>query len=278
MAKQVGLHGIRGKVNGYSYYGSKNGGELMRKINEGMGERVKKDVAYANTRLNNAEFGGAGSFAGAIVRTITHRWRFILNSIATGDLVKVVKEGMMADPSGAWGFRSLSVGGVSAVIEKFNQQSKNQMPEIISQYLKSSFKYDPEDELVFNGSALNTTEEFCQPYIAKGADGFNLLLYAFSVSTPVRNNADDKYQTPVINIKNLDEFQQQDVPFSPGRPIIDSETSEECIFSLTLNQRSASGILAIMLPYKTVGTKNYVLQELCSAYWTSIEEGTAPQP
>ena len=67
MAKQSGLHQLRGKVGEHSYYrqtGISSG--LVRSINQGMSARVKNDEAFLNTRLNNAEFGQAGRIASVL--------------------------------------------------------------------------------------------------------------------------------------------------------------------------------------------------------------------
>lgn len=67
MAKQSGIHQIKGKIGEHSYYrqtGISSG--LIRQINQGMSERVKTSPEYANTRLNNIEFTIATQTAGAL--------------------------------------------------------------------------------------------------------------------------------------------------------------------------------------------------------------------
>lgn len=67
MAKQRGIHQISGTVNNLTYYEQKYvRGGLIRRVNEGMSERLKSDPAFANTRRKNAVFGMCSKIASAV--------------------------------------------------------------------------------------------------------------------------------------------------------------------------------------------------------------------
>lgn len=67
MAKQRGIHQISGTVNNLTYYEQKYvRGGLIRRVNEGMSERLKTDPAFENTRRKNAVFGMCSKIAAAV--------------------------------------------------------------------------------------------------------------------------------------------------------------------------------------------------------------------
>lgn len=117
MAKQSGIHQLKGKIRGMSYYNQKGVSEgLARSINQGLSKRVKEDVAYHNTRLNATEFGRAGSFAGACIRAISDRQRTMLKDFATGMLAKQVRDIIVSDLANNWGNRQLEATGWQNVL------------------------------------------------------------------------------------------------------------------------------------------------------------------
>lgn len=67
MAKQRGIHQISGTVNNLTYYEQKYvRGGLIRRVNEGMSERLKTDPSFKNTRDKNAIFGMCSRIAAAV--------------------------------------------------------------------------------------------------------------------------------------------------------------------------------------------------------------------
>lgn len=67
MAKQRGIHQISGTVNNLTYYEQKYvRGGLIRRVNEGMSERLRSDPAFENTRRKNAVFGMCSKIAAAV--------------------------------------------------------------------------------------------------------------------------------------------------------------------------------------------------------------------
>ena len=105
MAKQRGIHQLKGKVGEMSYYQQKGiSGGLVRKINEGMSARVKEGEEYANTRLNNAEFKNANSIATAAFNSVNTRKRGMLRTFAVAAMTKRALEDIKQG-SGQWGVR-----------------------------------------------------------------------------------------------------------------------------------------------------------------------------
>lgn len=267
MAKQSGIHGIRGKINGVSYYSSKNGGQLIRKINEGMSSRVKTAKEYANTRLNNAEFGAAGSLAGAIVRPISQRWRFILDSIATGKLVKAIKAAMMQDTASPWGERVVPLTEMAHLQDVFNGFSKNEMPQEVVTGLESELTYDSTSKVLDLANEILPSADTKQQLLDKGATHFTSKVFAFNVRKPYIG-ADGKTYVPAeslfVDITNSYGVLHGDIAESDA--ILNGGTENDA--PAVLNEEShLGGVLVVFLPERKVGNEYYTMQQLCSAYW-----------
>lgn len=275
MAKQSGIHGIRGKINGVSYYSSKNGGQLIRKINEGMSSRVKTAKEYANTRLNNAEFGAAGSLAGAIVRPISQRWRFILDSIATGKLVKAIKAAMMQDTASPWGERVVPLTEMAHLQDVFNGFSKNEMPQEVVNCLQNYMTYAATSSSIVVSNPAEMSADTAQQLLDKGATHLTTKVFAFNVLKPYIG-ADGKTYVPAeslfVDISST--LGHANVAIAANANIITDDSVENA--PAVLNEEShLGGVLVVLLPERKVGNEYYTLQELCSAYWCPA---TAAQP
>lgn len=267
MAKQSGIHGIRGKINGVSYYSSKNGGQLIRKINEGMSSRVKTAKEYANTRLNNAEFGAAGSLAGAIVRPVSQRWRFILDSIATGKLVKAIKAAMMQDTASPWGERVVPLTEMAHLQDVFNGFSKNEMPQEVVNVMQNAITYHANSNSLTVDQAAYITPDTIQQLADKGATHFTSKVFEFNVRKPYIG-ADGKTYVPAESIfldasRTLGKTNQA---FGDEVSIISDDALSNSLAVLN-EETHLGGVLVVFLPERKVGNEYFTLQELCSAYW-----------
>lgn len=105
MAKQLGIHQIKGKVGEMSYYKTKGvSAGIIRSINQGLSERVKTGDEYANTRLNNEEFKNANSIATAAFNSVNTRKRGMMRNFAISYMTKRALEDIKQG-SGSWGVR-----------------------------------------------------------------------------------------------------------------------------------------------------------------------------
>lgn len=266
MAKQASLIKLRGKADGQSFYYSKNGEYLTRKINPGMSSRVKTAEEYANTRLNNAEFGGAGNLAGAMIRTVSKRWRYILNSIATGMLVKGIKEAMMNDDTHDWGKRSVLLADMPAIQALYNQFSKNEMPQDIVDFVKTKITSTGNGGTLTVVDGLSLTGDLNAHYAALGADKVKCSLYCFGVSAPAIGADGTKY-APALPV--FAQIASETTEVGVGENLIEGSTYAN-IPAVQNVAAAFGGVLVIVEPIKTINSKNYVLQQHCSAYWHSV--------
>lgn len=105
MAKQLGIHQIKGKIGQRSYYRTKGVVDgLSRSINQGLSSRVKTADEYANTRLNNAEFKNANAIATAAFKSVANRSNGMMVNFAIAAMTKKVLEDIKQG-TGAWGVR-----------------------------------------------------------------------------------------------------------------------------------------------------------------------------
>lgn len=273
MAKQKGLQKIAGRVDDQSFYYSKNGGYQMRKINPGMSSRVKTAKEYANTRLNNAEFGGSGSVAGAIVRGISQRWRFILSPIATGTLVKAIKKAMLNDTTSAWGQRTVKVADMPLIQEKLTALSKNALPEEVASFVRNEFIYDSSEEKISTGSGVDLSDESKAELKAQGANGVAFKVYGYNVTAPTPAADGETYEAASYVLAPI-AAAGGDVDFSavsPEKAIKAVASSFE--LSIVNEATHFGGVLVIALPYRKIGSNKYTLQELCSCVWAPATPG-----
>lgn len=124
MAKQKGIHQIKGKVGDMSYYQSAGvPGGLIRRIPEGLSSRVKTADEYANTRLNNDEFKNAAAIATSAFRAVPNRKSSMMRRFAIAEMIKealqYIKEG-----TGNWGVRIPSATFDNILVDLLENHSK----------------------------------------------------------------------------------------------------------------------------------------------------------
>ena len=262
MAKSSELLALRGKVAGKSFYAMKGvEGTLVRSINEGMSNRVKNDAAYANTRLNAAEFGSAGSMAGAVIRTVSKRWRTILQAFATAQLTKAVRNLIIQDTTNLWGQRLLSVSGWQDLVR-----------DAVSRLVKNSYSENFANAIAASASAvgqvvtvdITTTAQDSEALISLGADGVRYESYRQRVGRPEFNNG--KYTAPVSSVEFIGA-----VDTVIGTAVTQRVSS--IVVAEGEGDAAMESVIVVALPTRTVNGETYVLQELCSCEWLPITIG-----
>lgn len=262
MAKSSELLALRGKVAGKSFYAMKGvEGTLVRSINEGMSNRVKNDAAYANTRLNAAEFGSAGSMAGAVIRTVSKRWRTILQAFATAQLTKAVRNLVIQDTTNPWGERLLSV-----------EDWQSSVREAVSRLVKNSYSENFANAITAGASSVgqtitvnfDVTAQDSEALVSLGANGVRYEAYRQFITAPAFVNG--KYTAPVASVDFIGAVDttigtavSQQVT---GTPVADGEDTD-----------TIESVIVVALPTRTVNGETYVLQELCSCEWLPLDYG-----
>lgn len=262
MAKQSGLHQLRGKVGEHSYYrqtGITAG--LVRSINAALSSRVKTDEAYANTRLNNREFGQAGRLASMLANYISPKFRPMVLPFSQSKMAKVLLEFIKLDTTASWGGRNLTVDNSGqAQVDALNAVVKNRFED-----WGVHITGDEENTTV----EIQTTAETVSKANSIGAAG---LLFKFIASTSwigTYSSTDEKYAQSFARANvydtdietaepSSDSFQYQLRPQPPvGWPAF---------------MAKRMGIL-IAMPYRVVNGDKHILQEHCTYFAWELADG-----
>lgn len=254
MAKQAGLHQIRGKMGEHSYYqqsGVDTG--LIRRINQGMGERVKTGDEYANTRLNMAEFGQAGRIAGQIVRYITPKYRPMPLLFSQSILVKKVLDALKQN-NAAWGMRNIHDQNGDILAPILSSMSKNQFDE-----------YGVSLEMLVDELHVNTDNVLCPAKLsAIGADGY--FINANFCNTLIGQFINDREYAPTYARANMHAdymVEDEGLSFSNEFP---SDAPGGGVWE---NNKM---IAIIVMPYRTILGEKNILQSKCVFKVFSITE------
>lgn len=263
MAKQSGLHQLRGKVGEHSYYrqtGIDSG--IVRSINQAMSGKVKNDEAFVNTRLNNAEFGQAGRIASVLGQYITPKYRPMILPFSQSKMAKVILEYIKNDTTMPWGQRNINTTNSGEMqVAALNSVVKNRFDDF-----SLTVKVDEETSKL----KVVSSAEFVNKLSAIGANGAYFRFIATSTWIGTYQTSTGKY---------ADSFARGNIyDYMLENPTEDSEFE----FTYTLRPAPPQGWPAIMatrtgilviMPYRMVSGDAHVLQEHCSFKAFIIQDG-----
>lgn len=121
MSKQLGVIRLKGNIGGISFY--KSGGEDLARMAGGPEKgRIENDPAFARTRENNREFGGAANTGKAFRTAFAEVTRSMGDRYLSGRLTQLFKK-VCSLGGGARGRREISVTSQAALLEhlEFNR-------------------------------------------------------------------------------------------------------------------------------------------------------------
>lgn len=256
MAKQTGLHQIRGKVGEHSYYrqsGITSG--LIRGINQGMSSRVKTGDEYANTRLNNSEFRSAAELASAMGSIIVPKYRPMILPFSQSKLTKAYLQ-LIKETSGQWGQRNAVASQSQQIADALNATAKKRFEDMfldISPVVVPAGQTTAQVRCGWTAEQASTMASLGISGVVFKATSAQLYIGEFDPSTgrnrttgitPQLPESDDVAVNPV-----------DDVDFSLNPPVS----------SLALPGYVNVGyIIVIAMPYRTIGGVSYTLQEYCT--------------
>lgn len=266
MAKQTGLHQIRGKVGEHSYYrqsGVSSG--LIRGINPGMSSRVKTSPEYANTRLNNKEFKTATRMAASLIDGIVPRMRPMFNAFKNAKLSAGILE-VIKSHTGQWGYRSIGFNDRATVCVVANKLAKNNF----GNYLNVEFgDFDSEDgtqevDLTGGSSIADILQSI-------GATGAKIEVRQVMVYEGIPSSDENARPDNIVVLGQPVEVDcsLSDLPFS-SQPAVDRQSADLMILS---GRIWLSFYSVVVMPYRTVGETDHILQEACTfAYFADPEQ------
>jgi len=258
MAKQSGIHQIKGKVGEMSYYkqsGVSSG--LIRSINQGMSARVKSGEEYANTRRNNVEFGGAADAAKVFIKTIVPKFRPMFVTFAQAKLTKSILALAQANDGVDWGKRSIVAADLSAVLENLNVLAKNDYSTYFGNFVSVLGSAAGKTEL-----DISLTADQVDALIGLGFDGVQFKLATYAVLTGEYNENTGKITKGVrlpISSAIVDAELQAGQAFNEDTEL-DGKESGATPATLISNRIS----VCVAMPYKIINEVPYTMQEWCS--------------
>lgn len=263
MAKQSGLHQLRGKVGEFSYYkqtGVSSG--LVRSINQGMSARVKTADEYANVRLNNAEFGQGGRIASVLAQYINPKYRPMVLPFSQSKMAKIILEYIKQDSTAPWGQRNIVADNSGDMqVDALNAVSKNRFDDF-------GLRLTIDEETTELSILL--TDETMNKLGAIGADGFSYVFTTIGtwIGTYVANS--DRY-APTLPQSNV-----YDGVFVSPEAGMETEVTYAIPSAPPARwpafQATRTGLF-IILPYRTINGQNYILQENCTFKAFVIADG-----
>lgn len=248
MAKQSGIHQLRGKVGEHSYYrqtGIVPG--LVRSINQALSGRVKTGAEYANTRLNNSEFGQAGRIAAAAITSITPKYRPMILPFSQAKAVKDILEEIKIS-TGTWGQRNLTDQNGDIIAPILNKLSKNNMSDF-----GITLSNPPEGTLTIDGAEPELENHLA----AIGADGLILQFTMCNLWVGDWVSGQGSYFPTVLatNSETDEESGNFEWPISIDMPA-DPPSGRHA--------HSVKFFMLVALPFRTVNNTQYILQEHCA--------------
>lgn len=254
MAKQSGIHQLRGKIGEHSYYrqtGIVPG--LVRSINQGMSSRVKTDEAFANTRLNNAEFGQAGRLAAVLAQYITPKFRPMVLPFSQSKMAKIILEYIKNDATAPWGHRNIVQANSAEVqVSALNAVVKNRFEDF-----GITLIVDEEASTLTGDCSVETANKLA----SIGADGFTVRFLATTtwIGTFVQDIGKYAESYARANICENDvESPDSTTEFNFSYSLRPAPPQGWPAFSAT-----RTGIV-ILLPFRNVNGEQYILQEYCT--------------
>ena len=255
MAKQSGLHQIRGKVGEHSYYrqtGVSSG--LIRGINQGMSQRVKTGDEYANTRLNNSEFGAACHVAAQLGGLVVPKYRPMILPFSQSKMAKGVFD-LSRQNTGEWGKRVVGLADTDALASILAGTSKRS----ISDFITLTFTAPQANQLNVN---MKISEEQASMMASLGIDGVLVKASIFSVET-------GKY---VASLGKIAEGLNRELSSSTNEvgivagQEVDGDIALSYTIPGTIDPKFNRHLFAVVvfMPSRSVGDGVYTLQEYCS--------------
>lgn len=259
MAKQTGLHLIKGKVGEYSYYRSAGvSAPLMRRINQGMSARVKNGDEYANTRLNNAEFKNAQGLSTFLFNAVPNRKASMMRRFAIAQMTKKALE-YIKDGSGNWGARIPAVGMDGIAVDLLENRAKS--GPYSGEFGVLSIETSA-GGVISVGLALD--EAAATALTEKGIDGYYALTVKGALAEVVDSDGFVRQHFGVSSIlpTNITSFEDVDDTLTSFTPSPSALGMSPAGYTAAQSAEN-NGMYAIVsfIPYRTVGSQRHTLFE-----------------
>lgn len=256
MAKQSGIHQIKGKVGEYSYYKQTGvSGGLIRSINQGLSFRVKNDEAFANTRLNNQEFGAAANVSALLGQCVTPKFRPMILPFSQSKMAKEILK-VAREHTANWGQRVVTSDDTARLCEILSAMSKRSLGEFFSVSLTRSSISDASVTVAFSNEQATLMSSL-------GISGVTITAMQFDLATGQWIPLAGEMSTGYLEKKNtVYPFDLEDVVAGEG--LTNSETLNVGEFVPASNHSGHQIVVFVAMPVRHVNRVPHILQEYCS--------------
>lgn len=256
MAKQSGLHQIRGKVGEHSYYrqtGVSSG--LIRSINQGMSERVKTSEEYANTRLNNTEFGAAGNVAGLLGQMVTPKFRPMILPFSQSKMAKEILK-VARQNTADWGQRVVTSDDTAKLCEILTSTSKRNISEFLTITLTRPTATSANIGASFTGAQATAM-------VGLGINQISVTAIQYDLATGQWNPLALEMATGYFYRRDTADL-LADTDIIAGTPDNGDSDIDVAAFVPEANHSGHQIVVVVALPARSVNGTSHILQEYCS--------------
>lgn len=256
MAKQSGLHQIKGKVGEFSYYKQTGvSGGLIRGINQGLSARVKGGEEYANTRLNNSEFGAACNIAGLLGKAVVPKFRPMILPFSQSKMAKMVLE-LARETSAGWGERVVPANSSADLAAILQSTSKRDYNEFVSIDLIAG------ESLNAYSVGIGWDDQQASLMASLGINGVSVLVCGYNIATGKYNSSQRRANTGII-FRQFAESGINEVVSGESNSITVDFTMLPYTPAATL-YNGQQIVVVVVMPYREINNKEHTLQEYCS--------------
>lgn len=256
MAKQSGLHQIKGKVGEYSYYKQTGvSGGLLRSINQGLSARVKNDEAFANTRLNNQEFGAAANVAALLGKCVTPKFRPMILPFSQSKMAKEILK-VARENTENWGQRVVTSADTARLCEILSAMSKRDFSEFLAVSIDRTDATSAEVNYEYTVEQASTMSSL-------GINGLSLVAVQYDLATGQWNPFAQEMATGYMYRRNsVTPF--DNTPVVAGTGVSGSETLGVEAFVPEANHSGHQIVVFVAMPIRVINDVPHILQEYCS--------------
>ena len=256
MAKQSGIHQIKGKVGEYSYYKQTGvSGGLIRSINQGLSARVKNDEAFANTRLNNQEFGAAANVAALLGQCVTPKFRPMILPFSQSKMAKEILK-VAREHTANWGQRVVTSEDTARLCEILSAMSKRDALEFVSTSVERTSASIAQIESSY-------TQEQATLMSSLGITTLTTVAIQYDLATgqwvPFAQQMTTGYFYRNDSVRPFD-----GAPVTAGSEASSSEDMDVDTFVPAANHSGHQIVVIVNMPTRSINGVQHILQEYCS--------------
>ena len=247
---------MRGKVGEHSYYrqtGISTG--LMRSINQGLSERVKTSEEYANTRLNNTEFGAAANVAGLLGQMVQPKFRPMVLPFSQSKMAREILK-VARQHQDDWGQRVVTSDDTAKLCDILTSTSKRNSNEFVSLSVVRTSATAAEINYDYTADQASLMASL-------GITNITVKSVQFDLATGQWN--------PLALEMATGYFYQRDIVYPLDNYGVDAGTGESGQESINVAQfvpeANHSGhqiVVFVVLPARSINNVSHILQEYCS--------------